>query len=58
MSQNVAETLESQEFLEFVNREFEQTVLHASVEELAEFSFGSVDEAIAAFRGSKGTAKE
>ena len=36
-------------FLEFLNREFDRTVPHATVEELAEFAFGGVEAAIDAF---------
>jgi len=37
------------EFLEFLNREFDKTIVHATVEELAEFAFGSMELAIKAF---------
>ncbi|HIJ53021.1 MAG TPA: hypothetical protein HPP66_07680 [Planctomycetes bacterium] len=37
------------EFLEFLNREFDHTAVDATMEELAEFAFGSVDGAIEAF---------
>jgi hypothetical protein len=37
------------DFQEFLNREFEHTAAHATIEELAEFAFGSVDGAIAVF---------
>ena len=37
------------DFQEFLNREFEHTADQATIEELAEFAFGSVDGAIAAF---------
>ena len=36
-------------FQEFLNREFDKTAVHATMEELAEFAFGSMEEAIAAF---------
>jgi len=36
-------------FLEFLNREFDKTIVHATVEELSEFAFGSMDLAIKAF---------
>ena len=41
------------EFLEFLNREFDKTIVHATVEELAEFAFGSFDEAVKAFEEQK-----
>ncbi len=37
------------EFLEFLNLEFNRIAIHASVEELSEFAFGSMKEAIQAF---------
>lgn len=37
------------EFLEFVNAEFDSVVSSSTLEELAEFAFGSIDEAIKAF---------
>jgi hypothetical protein len=37
------------EFLEFLNNEFEKTTVSATVEELAEFAFGSLQEAVKAF---------
>jgi len=37
------------EFQEFLNREFNKTVIHASMDELAEFAFGSMELAIKAF---------
>lgn len=41
------------EFQEFLNREFDKTIVHATVEELAEFSFGSIDDAIEMFEKQK-----
>ena len=40
----------SQEFFEFVNREFDKTAAGASIEELAEFAFGSIENALEAFK--------
>lgn len=37
------------EFLEFLNRKFDKTTVDATMEELAEFAFGSMKEAIEAF---------
>jgi len=37
------------DFLEFLNREFDRTAANATIEELAEFAFGSVDAVIEAF---------
>ena len=37
------------EFQEFLSREFDKTAVDATVEELAEFAFGSMDTAIEAF---------
>ena len=38
------------EFREFLNREFDHTAANASMEELAEFAFGSIEAAITAFK--------
>jgi hypothetical protein len=40
---------ESGEFFEFVNAEFEKTAGYATIEELAEFAFGGLGEALAAY---------
>jgi hypothetical protein len=37
-------------FMEFVLREAEATLVHATVEELAMFGFGSIEAAIEAFK--------
>lgn len=42
------------EFFSFVLDEFQQTSKHASVEELAEFAFGSIKEAAKEFIEHKG----
>ncbi len=36
-------------FLEFINREFGSAASNATLEELAEFAFGSVEEAVKEF---------
>ncbi|MHC4131810.1 MAG: hypothetical protein ACYSSP_02895 [Planctomycetota bacterium] len=41
------------EFREFLNREFDETAIHASMEELAEFAFGGFEEAVKAFKEQK-----
>jgi hypothetical protein len=42
------------EFLEFLNRRFNETAAGATLEELAEFDFGSFDNAVGAFENFKG----
>jgi hypothetical protein len=37
------------DFLEFLNKKFNETAVNATVEELAEFAFGSLQDAIKAF---------
>jgi hypothetical protein len=37
------------EFFEFVNKEFESVAVDATIEELAEFAFGGIEEAIKQF---------
>jgi len=41
---------ESPEFLEFLDSEFRRTSKIATVEELAEFAFGSIEKAVEAFK--------
>jgi len=41
------------EFQEFLNAEFNKTAVCASMDELAEFAFGSFDEAVKAFEEYK-----
>lgn len=41
------------EFQEFLNREFNKTAVDATMEELAEFSFGSIDDAVEMFEKQK-----
>jgi len=41
------------EFQEFLNREFDKTAVHAPIDELADFAFGSLQEAIKAFEEYK-----
>jgi len=49
MHAEVEQYEENPDFLEFLNREFDHTAVDATVEELAEFAFGSVDAAVEAF---------
>jgi len=37
------------DFQEFLNREFDHTAVDATMDELAEFAFGSMKEAVEAF---------
>ena len=49
-TQEIPEKYENNpDFQEFLNREFNDTAMHATMEELAEFAFGSIDAAIKAF---------
>ena len=41
------------EFLEFLGGEFDHTAVDATIEELAEFTFGGIEEAIRAFEEQK-----
>jgi hypothetical protein len=41
---------ENPEFLEFLTREFDETAASATIEELAEFAFGSTEGAYAAYK--------
>lgn len=44
---------ENPEFLEFLNREFNQAATNATIEELAKFAFGSIDDAVKTFEELK-----
>jgi hypothetical protein len=44
---------ENPEFLEFLTREFDATANSATIEELAEFAFGSIDHALKGFEEFK-----
>jgi len=48
MNQIAEKYVNDPEFQEFLNREFDHTAAHATIEELAEFAFGSMEEAIKA----------
>ena len=41
------------DFQEFLNREFDHTAVDATMEELAEFAFGTIDDAIDIFEKQK-----
>lgn len=41
------------EFQEFLNREFDKTAVDATIEELAEFAFGSLESAIKGYQQYK-----
>jgi len=45
---------DNMDFLEFVDREFKQTITHATLEDLANFAFGSMKEAIDAYKKARG----
>lgn len=44
-------------FVEFLMREFDKTAEYASYEELAEFAFGGMEDAIEAFEEFQGKSK-
>ena len=45
----MAQYTENADFQEFLGREFDLAAAHATIEELAEFAFGSLDAAIQAY---------
>ena len=53
MESKAEEYVSKGDFLEFLNREFDKTAVDATIEELAEFAFGSFDEAAKAFEEFK-----
>ncbi len=44
---------ENPEFLEYLNTEFNAIAANSTIEELAEFAFGSMEEAVNAFLKTK-----
>jgi hypothetical protein len=50
MDKSTEDLIKDGEFAEFVLREAESTIVHASVEELAVFGFGSLEDAIESYR--------
>lgn len=46
---NNNDILSNPAFLQYLNRHFDMTVREATIEELAEFAFGSIEEAIESF---------
>jgi hypothetical protein len=55
---DIRDLSESPKFLEFINRAFDKAAVHCSVEEMAEFAFGSVEEAVKQFYKEFGTEDE
>lgn len=53
MDEKVLQYENNLEFLEFLNREFDKSAVDATIEELAEFAFGSLEEAIKNFEEQK-----
>jgi len=53
MSKEIEQYTNNPDFQEFLNREFDRTAVVASMEELAEFAFGSIEEAAEAFEKEK-----
>ncbi len=49
----IEQYMEDEEFIEFINAAFNEAVAEADVEELAEFVFGDMEEAIEAFLEAK-----
>lgn len=47
---NKSDYIDNEEFRNFVNMEFNSAAYNSTVEDLAGFAFGSVDEAIKAFK--------
>ena len=45
--------IDNEGFREFLNREFDKVAVGATVEDLAEFAFGSLEEAVVAFEKYK-----
>lgn len=53
MFEKAEQYVDNFEFLEFLTTEFTKTSIHATIEELAEFAFGSINAAIEAFEEYK-----
>jgi len=50
MDKNSEQYETNADFLEFLNRAFQSTTQYATIEELAEFAFGSMEDAVEAFK--------
>ena len=53
MSEIPEKCVNDPEFREFLNQEFNHTATCATMEELAEFAFGGIEETIEAFKKNK-----
>jgi len=53
MDNKVEQYENNPDFFEFLNREFDHTAANATIEELAEFAFGSIQAAIEAYEKHK-----
>lgn len=53
MPNHTLQHTDNPEFQEFVSKAFDKTIILATIEELAEFAFGSTDSAIQAFEDHK-----
>ena len=45
-NEKLQKIIDSSDFLDFVNREFDKTITYATIDELAEFAFGGIEEAL------------
>lgn len=53
MNQIAKKYVNDPDFQEFLNREFDHTAVDATMEELAEFAFGNINDAIDMFEKQK-----
>ena len=53
-NEKLQKIINSSDFLDFVNREFDKTITYATIDELAEFALGGIEEAIESYVEMKG----
>ena len=53
MDKTMQKYADDSDFQEFLNREFDKTAVDATMDEIAEFAFGSFDDATEAFEQYK-----
>ena len=56
-NERLQKIIDSSDFLDFVNKEFDKTIIGATIDELAEFAFGSIEGALDEYINIKGVAK-
>ena len=56
-NEKLQKIMDSSDFFDFINKEFDKTIICATIDKLAEFAFGSIEEALDEYINIKGVAK-